>query len=351
MSDYKPIIPSSLLSLAGDELSAYKQNYNDFTLKSGIVIKTYEVDDDALEAINGPIKSVRYDVLAISQNQDLGTSSVVYKKCRALQSFGGIGDFFEYKLRQPEKDVKVVEDPQDQNGSIVLMMCLNGVQDTAVIIGALSHPKRQTTLTKEAGQHLEGEYNGVNWQINDDGELTVTFKSATDNNGKPENEEAGGSFFKMDKDGSFELNSGEGSEQIRIDKSEKNISFKSGNNISSEAETDISKKAGANISMDAGADWIISAQGKAAITAGSQFDLKADSKISIQGASIEAKADSMIQFKGSMISLDGQTVFVGGQGGTPALVLSTQFLGTGNLGGPVISQAIGPFSSKVFIAT
>jgi hypothetical protein len=39
-----------------------------------------------------------------------------------------------------------------------------------------------------------------------------------------------------------------------------------------------------------------------------------------------------------------------GSGGTPAIIGTTQFIGIGNAGAPVVSSAMGPFSSVVTIA-
>ena len=94
---------------------------------------------------------------------------------------------------------------------------------------------------------------------------------------------------------------------------------------------------------------VMEAQGSASLNV---KDLKVESQgpANVKAAALDVQVEGMAKIKGSQITLDGMT-FVGGAGGSPALVLSTMFLGTGNLGAPVISQAIGPFSSKVFIAT
>lgn len=346
---YRPILNSALQTLANsDAFNSYSKSFSDLTLKVGIVLKKYEIDDTNNISAIGP----EYDVLAISQEKDMGTASVIYKKCQAIQGFGGIGDFVEYKLREPEKDPTKGDetDPRDENGSIVLLLCLHGSQDNGIIIGALQHPKRKSTLTKEKEQHLEGEFNGLNWQINKDGELVLTYKSATNNDGEPQNEEAGGTFLKIDKDGSVSVDTGEASEQILIDKPSKDIKVTAGNNVNVKAAKDGTLETGANLTATVGGDLVAEATGRAAITAGSNFEVEAASNVTIQGQSIDLKAANMAKVEGQMINLQGQTVFVGGQGGTPALTLTTQFLGTGNLGGPVISTAIGPFSSVVFIA-
>ena len=56
----------------------------------------------------------------------------------------------------------------------------------------------------------------------------------------------------------------------------------------------------------------------------------------------------MVMAKADMIQLLGNQVIVG-NGAVPAVIPSTYFVGTGNLGAPVLSLGIGPFSSSVLI--
>jgi hypothetical protein len=76
------------------------------------------------------------------------------------------------------------------------------------------------------------------------------------------------------------------------------------------------------------------------------LNLKAQGNAVIQAQQISMEASSMVNVKGANIVLQGR-VALGSAGGLPALLLTTQFMGIGNLGIPVLSQAIGPFSSKV----
>lgn len=343
---YIPVLNSSLQSIAGGEFNSYNKSFSDVTLKVGVIIKKYDIGDDNNISQAFP----EYDVLAVSQEKDMGTASIIYKRCQVLQNFGGIGDFFEAKLRQPDKDPlkpKENEDPKEENGSIVLLLCLHGNQDTGIILGALQHPKRKTTLTKDKGNHLEGEYNGVNWQINDDGELTLTYKSKTDNDGKPQDESAGGTFVKISKDGSVEINDGE-SESIKIDKPGKNISTKAENDISSDSGAATNITAGAAVNITAGADLIAKAEGMANIEAGSMITIKAAASATIEASSTTIKSQSITTIESPAVQVKGNAIFLG-TGGLPALIFDTKFIGIGNLGAPVLSRPIGPFSSKVFI--
>jgi uncharacterized protein (DUF2345 family) len=124
-----------------------------------------------------------------------------------------------------------------------------------------------------------------------------------------------------------------------------------------ESGKDMSIKSGKKLAVDVGdamslkvaKDLVAEAQGSCSLKV---KDLKIDSggPANVKAAALDVQIEGIVKIKGAQITLDGMT-FVGGPGGTPALILSTMFLGTGNLGAPVISQAIGPFSSKVFISS
>src|SRR5690606_20505770 len=103
-------------------------------------------------------------------------------------------------------------------------------------------------------------YNGINYQVNKDGELTVTFRSATNDDGTPKDEKAGGSFFKIDKTGSFELND-DNKDSIKIDKVAQTITLNSekDTNIVTNAHLNITSTDNTNITAT---DLIANAEGR-----------------------------------------------------------------------------------------
>jgi len=97
-------------------------------------------------------------------------------------------------------------------------------------------------------------------------------------------------------------------------------------------------------------DLLLNASGKATISIKQDVSLEFGANVKAKATMFDINAESMIKIKTKTISLDGQQIMLG-QGGSPALTMSTMYLGTGNLGMPVISSSSGPFSSKVFIAS
>ena len=340
---YTPPIPSSLLDERdGDDFNYQKEINSKLNIKIGIVLDVIEADGS--NNIYG--LSTEYTVMTISDH-----NNQTYNNFLAADGFGGIADFFNKKLRPTsnKKETLNKTELKNQNGSIVLLMCIDGKAEQAIIVGSIDHPDRQHgKLTKDKGHHLEGEFNGVNWSIDKNGALTVTFKSATDNDGKPQDTKAGGANLKIEKDGSIQASDGN-KETIRIDKTKKTISIAAESDISATSDANVNLTAKAALNAKATADLLADAGGSFNAKSGGAFNITAGGAFALKAPNVSISSDGSAAIKGSSIQLSAPSVQVG-NGGTPAIILTTQFMGIGNLGAPVISLAIGPFSSSVFIA-
>lgn len=342
------VLPSGLMDHSESaSMAGFNKTYRNTALRMGVVIATYPVTDPK----NRTKLATEYDVSCIEQNEDRGATSIQYKNCMSLSGLGSIADFFEKTYRQRKvKDYKGdATRLQNQDGSIVMLLCLDGASDKAIIVGGFSHPDRKTTLTT-SDPRLEGEYNGINVKVETDGSTTLTFRGATDNQGKPIDASQGDTVLSIEKDGSFQAKHKTITQ--RLDKSGK-ASLTADDEISNTTKTNFSVTATKDINLTATGDLnaqckqlAINASGSASLQAQSLM-VQAKSSIEFQGSMIKMEAESMASIKGSMIVLDGLT-FVGGQGGVPVLLMNTIMFGIGNLGLPVISQAIAGFSLKTF---
>jgi hypothetical protein len=350
----KPVMPYGLLSSENRKtMSAFNKKYENSPIRMGCIIKKYEIDDDNNTTKSKEESSVVQYQVVVEQQEKLAITFTTYDKCICMTGFGGLADFFEYKLRDSNLNFEESYDYSKQNGSMVLLLCMDGFSEKAIIIGSLKHYKRKTKLTKEAGLHLEGEYNGLNWKVNSDGELTVTFKSATCNDGIPCDEAAGGSHIKMDKEGSIDLNANldAGEETyIRMDKKNKDVGLKAGQHIGLTANKNIGFNAKGEISGKAKGAVKFEAEGTAKISAKSAIQLEGGSAALIKGGSVSIKSDSGVTIEGSKVALKSDKITLG-NGGIPAVIQTTKFRGTGCFGVQVISTALGPFSKTVFIAS
>lgn len=197
------VLPSGLLGRQGMEgsIAAFNRSYRDTRLKAGIIVKSYAADDDANQ--NG--LCTEYDVVTFEQFENKGSTSTLYRNCLSTQGFGGVADFLEFTLR-PKTIQTNKGSPTfgDQDGAVVLIECLDGIGDKAVVTGCLIHPDRDTTITSTDPQ-LAGEYNGVNVEIENDGSCSLTFKGSTDSLGIPTDPSQGGTKIQITSDGSYEV--------------------------------------------------------------------------------------------------------------------------------------------------
>ena len=358
------VLPSSLFEIRDDtKFDMTSTMDNTLSLKVGIVYKIYDADDpDNISKIYP-----EYDVLTVNSGNGHGVNTCIYEHCNKMESFGNGADFFQAKLRDTTEkvDERKMLNFQEQKGSIVLILCLDGIAEKAVIIGSLSNTSKKL-FTKELGHHMEGEFNGLNWKVNKDGELTVTFKAATKPDGKPVDEEgakkSAGTFLKINKEGSIEVNVSK-KEFFKIDKTKKTIDLNAEKdiNVITDAKYNLTSKDATNITCK---DLVAKASGKIEFNASAPSAFNIEGALNIKAPQLTIDSSDMVTIKTNKLEMEGSEVTIKGSkvtidssmimlgmGGTPALTSATQFIGIGNLGGSVISTAIGPFSSSVFIGS
>jgi hypothetical protein len=343
------IMPHGLLSVDPNRHAAgFNQIYANYPIRAGIVIQRYEVDDKR----NISKLCMEYDVMVIEQHANEGVVPTLYSNCVSSDGLGGVGDFFEKKFRKQKKVRGKSKglDFSSQDGAIVLLLCLDGNSNKAIIIGGLKHPDRKTKLTGK-DEILAAEYNGVAIAINEDGSTSLTFKGATNNDGSPKDAAQGDTSIGIEKDGSLQIKNKGVTQRNQKDgkfsvTAEDAITLVAKKAIALTTEDKLSLKSAAAASLEC-QDLAIKASGSATFQMQS-LDLQSQGEATLKAQMINLEAQSIAKIKGSQIILDGQ-VALGGSGGTPAVTMQTQALGVGNLGAPVLSTFIGPFSTKVTI--
>jgi hypothetical protein len=340
------VLPFGLL---GEELrsgiAGFNKTYKNVAMRMGVILKTYGVSDPN----NFSKLSNEYDVLVFEQNEDAGSTPLIYRNCLSAEGLGSIADFFEKTLRKQTVKNKGALNTSGQDGSVVLILCLDGMTEKAIIIGAVTHPDRKTTLDGD-GPHLEGEFNGIHVVINADGSSQFTFKGATDNSGAVIDATQGNTVITVEKDGSYQVNHKTITQ--RFDKSG-DASLTADGNISNTTKKDFSVTATGGINLTAQKDIVakcneltVTAQGSASFNVDS-LSIMVNANATLQASQINMQAQSLAMIKAPEITLDGVT-FLGGSGGQPLLTITTQMFGIGNLGLPVISTAISGFTLKTF---
>lgn len=282
------VLPSGLLnSTSSFAMAAFNKTYRNTALRAGIIAKAYSVNDDG----NLLGLTTEYDVLVFEQYEDKGSSIVTYKNCMSAEGMGSIPDFFEKSLRIRDNSTNVDApiNTIDQNGAIVLILCLDGVTEKAIIVSSLTHPERPTTLLS-TDPYLEGEYNGANLKIDTDGSITATFKGATDNDGEQVDDTQGNTVFSVETDGSVQLQ--HDSITFRLDRNGTAT-------LTTNADTNLNVTGNINITVQGNAvvqcnDVSVNAQGKADIQIGADATIQVggDAKATISGKLI-AKASEI----------------------------------------------------------
>lgn len=197
------VLPFGILGASGNSgMAGFNKTYRNTALRLGIVVKSYDVSDPS----NLSKLTTEYDVLVFEQIEDRGSSIITYRNCISSEGMGSITDFFErtLRVRQSTSDQSNNINTKNQNGAVVLILCIDGASEKAVIIGSITHPDRKSTLAGHVA-HLEGEFNGVNIQVNDDGSANLTWKGPTNNDGTPVAAGQVATVVSIEKDGSFQI--------------------------------------------------------------------------------------------------------------------------------------------------
>lgn len=197
------VLPFGLMGIDHEAgMAGFNKTYRNTALRLGIVVKSYDVSSPS----NLTKLTTEYDILVFEQAEDKGSSIITYKNCISAEGMGSMADFFEktLRVRQSSSEQSKIINTKNQNGAVVLILCLDGMTEKAIIVGAVTHPDRKSTLQDNVA-HLEGEFNGVNIQVNDDGSANFTWKGPTKNDGDPVDASLTPTVLSVAKDGSFEI--------------------------------------------------------------------------------------------------------------------------------------------------
>lgn len=155
-------------------------------------------------AMNVSKKFTEYDVY-VQHRANHTAVSKMYNHVYAMDAFGGIADTYTYTLRADASGNRFPLKPG--LGSKVLILCLNGENDNAVIIGGIrdsNGPVDDPAL----GHHLHWRFNGIDASINKDGELVIEYQGAQNNDGSLADgvdEKSTGTTITFSKDGNVEI--------------------------------------------------------------------------------------------------------------------------------------------------
>jgi len=324
--------------------------FGNLSMRSGIVTAIYYPED----VNNTSKKEIEYDVLVLNK-ENQSVTFTKFRGCVVSNMFGMTNNSLSYTLQAGEKDEKGFI----KNGSMVLILCLNGSPDAnqAMIIGGLQHPD-QKTYSSADGQFYDFTFNGMNYNINKDGELTITFSGNPDLN-NPQDNPAAPTVLKFDKDGGFTISDNEqqsialnrtsktitvtnGSESIVIDKENKKISLNSGQNIETSSEQDTKVSAQQNLDMSAQQNATVQAEQNLNLNANQNVISQAGQNWQIQaGSNVTVSSQGSVIIQAPTVIVQGDTTLLGAAPTAPVALAGVSqiiaFLGPVPLPGNIIT--------------
>ena len=299
--------------------SIMKTNY---ALKNGKVTNIYYPDDPG----NISKTYIEYDVAVSEQSPNGGTTISAYRGCRFSNMFGTDNNSLTHTF-QANSDFG--EDTS--TGSQVLLLCINGRSDggQAVIIGGLSS-EHGPSYTSADGQFYDFNFNGIKYNINKDGEWTVTFNSVIDQKGNKANEAAAGTIIKIDKEGRVSISDNEtqswnidrvaktstwtnGSESIVIDKGNKSVSLVSGGEMSQTSQKAMALTSQDSVNVTSQKDMTLDSSNSLNISSSQNMAQKSGAAWNVQASGnvmVQAGGNAMIQATG-VAQVQGLTTLLG----------------------------------------
>jgi hypothetical protein len=202
--------------------------YSSFRLEMGQIEKIYTIDEAANTSKDAVATVTVYDVVIRRHNGALER----IPRCRMLQPTfgGGLNNFLEVLPTDPGFDGRdTLKDKALKRGHYVLVGFISGRKDTPVILGSMPHihPTAQAKRPKKVkGTYTEGEIQGLNFSVDNDGALKVTFNGPRKDDGALVNAN-GPTTINIDKDGNVKLSTN-AEQSVVIDRTTGHITVTNG---------------------------------------------------------------------------------------------------------------------------
>lgn len=152
----------------------------------------------------------------------------LYQNCILINPLSSLADKAFWTLRKSDSANKKGVNGLGL-GSKVLILCVNGETNNAIIIGGIRDEKDTDDLNSKAlGHHLEFIFNGMKAFINKDGELSINYGGKTNSDGETDvSDSSRNTSLTFLKDGSFQVKTDDGNgsveQAIQINHTNKSI--------------------------------------------------------------------------------------------------------------------------------
>lgn len=167
---------------------------------------------------------IEYDVWVQVRSNDISEGQLFYN-CVQANALAGLSDKSYYVLRA---NPKAGEDGEEEtSGSKVLILNLNGESYYPIIISGVMDPEDDSQKDVPHDElALYWNYNGIKAEINNDGELVVSYNGATKEDGSTEAEDSAvGTYYTFDKDGNFTISDEDGKNSFILNNKDGELQF------------------------------------------------------------------------------------------------------------------------------
>jgi hypothetical protein len=239
--------------------------FTNATLRLGEVLKRHNPGSDK----SLTRKFYEYEVEVQHRDGSGPAVNCTYTNCLVANLFGNGADLCRYTLRLHTQ--RETQNEDIGTGAKVLLLCLNGENAKAYIIGGIRDVETDSTKDDpQDGHNYFWEFNGIRQTVDDDGQYTMLFRGATAVNGAPAHDATAdndssdanaGTQFIFDKGGGISLLSGSdgttdsfgvpGSIRLVMDAKAHELSLVSGGTSLIQAHEDIDVKTDANVVVTA----------------------------------------------------------------------------------------------------
>lgn len=191
-------IPTTSVKSVQDEFA------NNNTIYEAEIQKVYAIDDP-----ENKFQGANFTVCDIVLRKANGSTEVI-KNCRLMQpAWGGSpNNFLETLQIDPGPKASSFKNPRSEKRSnYVLVAFINGRKDYGVILGGLPHANpvaKKRRPSKSKGVYLEGEFQGLNWKVNNDGSFEMIFNGPRDDKGQIIGKD-GPTTMKIDAKGNVQI--------------------------------------------------------------------------------------------------------------------------------------------------
>jgi phage baseplate assembly protein gpV len=210
---------------------------------------------------------IEYNIRVQHQGDSGPATPTMYNNCALSNLFGGVADKFRYTLRQatslPQTDTGL------GIGSKVLLLCINGDQTKSIILSGIREPTSTERDDSSDGHNLFFEFNGLKFQINDDGEATLVFRGKTNADGTLADSadvDAEGTSVNFNKDGNLEAATPDLQQFVRLNHKDKKIEVLADTEWNVEVNGKLVFKAGSEIQINGGSTATLAVPGNVSVS-------------------------------------------------------------------------------------